>query len=101
MIRVVWEFVVRADAAPRFERAYGPDGDWARLFAAHDGFRGTVLLRDLAQPGRYLTVDSWDSAEHRAAMLAAAREEYERLDRTCAELTESERDVGTFAVNGE
>ena len=32
-------------------------------------------------------------------MLAAAREEYERLDRSCEELTESERDIGTFAVN--
>jgi heme-degrading monooxygenase HmoA len=101
VIRVVWEFVVRADAAQRFLRAYGPDGDWGRLFAAHDGFRGTVLLRDLSQPRRYLTVDSWDSAEHRAAMLVAAREEYERLDRSCEELTESERDVGTFAVDGE
>ena len=101
MIQVVWEFVVRADATPRFERAYGPDGDWARLFAAHDGFRGTVLLRDLSQPRRYLTVDSWDSAEHRAATLVAAREEYARLDRSCEELTESERDLGTFAVNGE
>ena len=101
MIRVIWEFVVHADAAPRFLRAYGPDGDWARLFAAHDGFRGTVLLRDLAHPRRYLTVDSWDSAEHRAAMLASAREEYERLDRACSELTESERDLGTFVVDGE
>ena len=101
MIAVVWAFVVRADAVETFERAYGPDGAWARLFAAHDGFRGTVLLRDLAEPRRYVTVDSWDTASQRAAMLAAAREEYERLDRECAELTESERDLGTFAVNGE
>ena len=56
---------------------------------------------DLSQPGRYLTVDSWDSAEHRAAMLVAAREEYAHLDRSCEELTESERDLGAFAVNGE
>src|SRR5688572_27223875 len=101
MIQVVWEFVVRADAVERFERAYGPQGPWARLFAAHDGFRGTVLLRDLAEPRRYLTVDSWDTALQRAAMLASARQEYDRLDRECSELTESERDLGAFAVQGE
>ena len=101
VIAVVWEFVVRAGSVERFERAYGPDGDWARLFAAHHGFRGTVLLRDLADEHRYLTVDSWDTIEQRAAMLSSAREEYERLDRACEALTESEREVGTFAVHGE
>jgi hypothetical protein len=101
MIQVVWEFVVRAAAVEAFESAYGPDGAWARLFARHEGYRGTVLLRELSRPGRYLTVDSWDSAGERAAMLASAREEYDRLDRACEELTESERHLGTFAVNGE
>jgi hypothetical protein len=100
MIQVVWEFVVRADAVEAFERAYGPDGDWARLFAAHDGFRGTVLLRDLSRPRRYLTVDSWDTVEQRAGMLASARAEYERLDGECSALTESERELGAFAVVG-
>jgi heme-degrading monooxygenase HmoA len=98
VIAVVWEFVVRADSVEEFERAYGPGGDWARLFAAHHGFRGTVLLRDLAYEHRYLTVDSWESAEDRAAMLGRARDEYARIDRACEALTESERELGTLAV---
>ena len=100
MIQVVWEFVVRADAIEPFERAYGPDGDWARLFARHEGYRGTALLRDVSRPGRYLTVDSWDSIVHRTAMLASASDEYGRIDRECEPLTESERELGTFTVVG-
>jgi heme-degrading monooxygenase HmoA len=100
MIQVVWEFVVRPEAVAAFERVYGPDGDWARLFARHDGYRGTALLRDALRPQRYLTVDSWDSIDQRTAMLASAREEYERIDRECEPLTESERELGTFTVVG-
>jgi hypothetical protein len=98
MVQVGWEFVVRVDAVEAFERAYGPDGASARLFAGYQGYRGTALLRDVARPRVYLTVDSWDSAEQRDAMLARAREEYERLDRTCAHLAESETEIGVFAV---
>ena len=32
MIVIVWEFRVRPGRAAGFERAYGPNGDWARLF---------------------------------------------------------------------
>ena len=98
MIQVVWAFVVRADAVDAFARAYGPEGDWARLFARHPGYRGTALLRDTARPDRYLTIDSWDSIEARAAMLAGEKDEYARLDRACAALTESEQELGTFVV---
>ena len=40
-----------------FEAAYGPTGDWARLFARSGGFRGTELMR--ADDGSYLTLDVW------------------------------------------
>lgn len=100
MIQVVWEFTVRADAVERFERAYGPAGEWARLFARHAGYRGTALLRDLSTPGRYLTVDSWDTIGQRAQMLSREPDEYERIDRECAALTESERELGTLTVVG-
>lgn len=98
MIQVVWAFVVRAGAVEAFERAYGPGGDWACLFARHEGYRGTVLLRDASRPDRYLTVDSWDTVEHRAAMLVREKDEYARIDRASESLTESEQELGTFVV---
>ena len=98
MVQVVWEFIVRVDAIPEFEVAYGADGSWTELFNGFPGYRGTVLLRDRTNSTRYLTVDSWETLEHRTAMLAAGREEYDRLDQSCSGLTESEVEVGVFVV---
>ena len=76
MIRV-WEYAVAEDSVGDFEREYGADGAWARLFASSSGFEGTDLFVSLSRPGRYLTVDrftdeaAWDrfQAEHRDAYL--------------------------------
>jgi heme-degrading monooxygenase HmoA len=97
MIHIVWEFLVREDAVEVFESAYKEDGDWAHLFAAYPGYRGTTLLRDSVNPRRFLTIDRWDSLRHRSDMLNDAREEYERLDAACGRWTESERELGTFS----
>jgi len=32
MIAIVWEFIVKEEAVSAFQRAYGPDGEWAALF---------------------------------------------------------------------
>ena len=45
MYVIVWEFQVAAARAKDFERAYGPDGDWARFFQQAPAFRGAELLR--------------------------------------------------------
>ena len=96
MVQVVWEFIVRHEAIPEFERVYGGEGPWVQLFKAFPGYRGTSLLRDLANPRRYLTIDMWDTVEHRTAMLAAAREQYHHLDVRSSDLTESEAELGVF-----
>lgn len=96
MIHVVWEFLVEAEDLASFERAYGPSGAWAQLFARYPGFRGTTLVQDRTEPRRYLTIDTWDTADRRAAMLEAAAEEYTLLDASFLDLTEAEREIGVF-----
>lgn len=76
MIALVFRYEARDPAA--FERAYGPDGDWAQFFRRGHGFVGTELLRDLEEPGRYLVVDRWESADAYNAFLAEHRDEYLR-----------------------
>lgn len=98
MIQVLWEFVVRGPDVARFEEAYGPDGDWARLFGRYPGFRGTTLLRDPARARTYVTIDAWDSRAQRDAMLADARSEYAALDTACGGWAESELEIGIFDV---
>ena len=76
MIALVFRYEVRDDEA--FERAYGPDGDWARFFRQGRGYVGTELLHDVEEPGRYLVIDRWESAEAYNAFLADHDAEYMR-----------------------
>ena len=41
---VVWEFQVKKECQAEFVAAYGPDGDWARLFRRSPEFLGVELL---------------------------------------------------------
>ena len=94
MIALVFRYEVRDDEA--FERAYGPDGDWAKFFRQGRGYVGTELLRDVEAPSRYLVVDRWESADAYNAFIAERREEYmERVDATRFHY-DSELRFGTF-----
>jgi len=97
MVHIVWEFLVRADRLPEFERHYsGVDGPWPQLFGKSPGFRGTVLLRNIEDPRHFLTIDSWDSVVAQIRMREQFHDEYSRLDQSCEELIESEGRVGVF-----
>ena len=79
----VWRYDVPADVREEFEREYGPDGSWARLFAASPGFVATSLYVDVGSSTSYLTVDQFADNEawqqFRAEHDAAYREVGERL----------------------
>jgi heme-degrading monooxygenase HmoA len=93
---VVWEFRVRRGKRGEFERIYGPNGDWERLFRAGKGYICTELIRDLGTPGRYLTLDFWASREAYARFQKENRAEYHAIDEKCGSLTESEVLIGEF-----
>ena len=91
---MVWEFRVKAGREAEFERRYGPEGDWAQLFRRSPAYHGTELLHDTADARRYLTVDRWESAKAFEAFKQRTAEAYEKLDRECEALTESEHCLG-------
>lgn len=93
---IVWEFLARQGLEEEFARAYGPEGDWARLFGRAPGYRGTTLLRDSASPRRFLTIDRWESRRAFEDFQAAHGGEYQSLDRRLAPLSEEERRIGSF-----
>lgn len=93
---VVWEFTVKPEHEERFRQAYGPKGVWAQFFAADLAYLGTELVCSSGSPRTYLTLDFWRSEvayEHFRERHAA---EYETIDAKCADLTESEREVGRY-----
>ncbi len=94
MIALVFSYEVHD--APEFERAYGPEGEWAQFFRRGRGYVATELLRDVEAPGRYLVVDRWESADAYNAFVAEHREEHmSRVDETRFHY-DSELRFGTF-----
>ena len=98
MIALVWRFEVSDDMRAAFEAAYGPTGDWARLFARAAGFRGTELLR--SEDGSYLTIDVWENQADFDAFLVEHGVAYEALDIDTEALTRCEHRLGEFEVLG-
>lgn len=99
MFVIVWEFTVNPEYPAAFERAYGPDGDWAVLFRGCDGYIATELLHDAEQPSRYLTLDYWRLPDQYVRAMATVTTAYQALDARCAAYTVSERRLGNFVAD--
>ena len=95
-----WRYRVDRGIREAFERAYGPDGDWARLFAKGSGFLGTELLgavdRGSGDALAYVTIDRWRDRSDWDAFLADHGEDYRALDERLEHLTLSEEDLGDW-----
>ena len=96
MYFILWEYVVKAGAEAEFEQVYGPEGDWARLFARSEGYIATVLLRELGENRRYTTIDVWTSQEAYKIFRQRWEKEYQAMDARCEALTEREIPRGSF-----
>ncbi|HSI58280.1 MAG TPA: DUF4440 domain-containing protein [Ideonella sp.] len=94
---VIWEFEVPPDAQAEFQRHYGPQGSWAQLFRQDPAYLETLLLQDLARPGRYLTLDRWQSATAYRSFRERFAAPYRALDQACERLTRREADLGAFS----
>ncbi len=96
----VWEFLVKPGSERTFEKVYGPEGDWVRLFRRAEGHLSTELYRDAKNAQRYLTVDRWVSLPSYEAFRLQFAEEHKLLDAACESLTEREMPLGAFQPVG-
>jgi heme-degrading monooxygenase HmoA len=94
---VVWQFRVRPGMEATFERAYGPEGDWAQFFRTDPGYFGTDLSRSQADTRVYITLDFWASEDAYDNFRTANSAGYHAIDARYEALTESEVEVGRFA----
>lgn len=95
---IVWRYEVAEHNREAFERAYGPGGDWARLFGTAGGYLGTELLAD--GDGHYMTLDRWRSEADFEAFQGRAGDAYRALDAQCEALTLAEERIGAFNLFG-
>jgi hypothetical protein len=93
---VVWEFQVKAECEAEFVTAYGPDGEWARLFRRSPEFRGVELLAAVGNAGRFFTLDHWGSAAAMDVFMSANATAYDVLDRRFGGFMVWERRIGGF-----
>jgi heme-degrading monooxygenase HmoA len=100
MFVALWEFEVKPGCEKRFENAYGPTGDWTKLFRSDSNYRETRLLRDAFRPAIYLTLDFWNSREAYDEFMAANKDTYKMLDAAGEELASKERRLGWYELAG-
>jgi len=96
VIYIVWEFTVPRDHLAALERAYGGEGLWVGLFRRDPAYRETILVKDSAQSGRYLTIDVWEDKDSYLGFKDRFANDYEKIDKECERLTSAERQIGTF-----
>jgi antibiotic biosynthesis monooxygenase len=96
MFVALWEFEVKPGCEERFQKVYGPEGDWAKLFRSDVNYQQTQLLHDPAHPAIYLTLDFWVSRQAYENFMATHGTEYLRLAAAGEELTLRERKIGWY-----
>jgi heme-degrading monooxygenase HmoA len=98
MFVALWEYEVKPGGEERFENAYGPDGDWVRLFRRDSHYYETRLVKDTLRRGVYLTMDFWESRGAYEAFMERHRAEYKTLDAAGGSLTANERRIGWYEL---
>jgi heme-degrading monooxygenase HmoA len=101
MYVVIWRYRVDPAQRAKFEKAYGPRGEWSKFFSSSKDYLGTELLADDERPGEYVTIDRWTSEEAYGSFLGDHEADYDRLDRRCQSLTLSESRLGAYGVAGD
>jgi heme-degrading monooxygenase HmoA len=96
MFLVLWEFDVKPGFESRFEKVYGPDGDWAQFFRGDPHYRETRPLRDTLRSRAHMSLDFWDSRDAYEQFRQQNREAYLALDHSCEAITLCERPLGSF-----
>jgi len=97
---ILWEFRVPPEHRERFERSYGPEGDWVRLFRRSPDYLGTELAHDQKDPERYLTLDFWKSEQAFQRFKDENHDDYVLFDERLEKLTWQEVQLGAFFRSG-
>jgi len=96
MFVALWEYEVKPGCEESFQSAYGPQGDWVRLFQCDPHFRETRLLQDLSRPRFYFTLDYWDTETSFEQFRATNHAAYAAIDRATEPLTLSDPHLSSF-----
>ena len=97
----IWEYDVKPEHQAIFESLYGQDGAWVELFKTDPNYIRTELFRDWSKPGRYVTVDLWNSKESCSSFREKNRKRFEAIDEEGELYTLTEMNLGEFDLAGD
>jgi len=96
MYVIIWEYQVKADCIAEFEKIYGENGAWVKLFKKGSGYLGTELFQGSSHLHHYVTLDRWALVTDYETFLSRWKKEYEKLDAQCKHLMEQETLLGKW-----
>jgi len=97
----VWRYTIEPAHRSDFLEAYNPKGAWAQLFSRDPSYIKTVLLQDVEDEDRYMTIDYWRSRSDRDAFRERHSVEFDRLDSRCETFTREEQFLGDYLEVGD
>lgn len=95
----VWTYKIKAGHRDAFVEAYGSDGVWAQFFSKSPDYIRTDILADNDDPNRFSTIDYFENAQARPALVAKYADEFAAIDKRWEEATLEETFIGVFAVH--
>lgn len=96
MFITIWRYHVAQDDQDIFLAAYGPAGEWARLFGRAAGYRGSELWARSQEPDSFLVIDRWDSEQRFLDFRATFQVECAALDQKFVVLAVDETFLGHY-----
>ena len=92
----IWQYKVKPEKKTEFEKLYGRDGDWVKLFKKNPDYIKTELINDINNNDLYLTLDYWKSKKAYFNFKEKSKNEFSEIDKKGEKLTLNEKHIGEF-----
>lgn len=96
----IWRYKIKPEKRSEFEKLYGQNGEWVKLFKKYPDYIKTELIKNLNN-NHYITLDYWNSKESYYKFKEAAKKEFIEIDSQGEELTIEEKHIGEFKIFNE
>lgn len=92
----IWFYKINPSYVEEFEKEYGANGKWIKLFQNSPHYQETILLKNSDQPHSYRTIDIWDNYEAYINFKTENEKEFNEIDNYCEQFTLKEQFEGNF-----
>lgn len=80
MAQLIWELKVKFKEREKFEKFYGPKGEWEKFFRKCPDYEGSEILGNNEGDGLFLLIDEWKSEDAFDAFIKSKKPEYDALE---------------------